>query len=130
MPAAMLRTIMIAVVAIGCCDGAFAAKAGRPRHAAASLRGSAASRSDHALKTPLHAARWKHKAASTLAADRDPYADPAAPYKADRLSGRESPPILDMPGQVTVLTRQILDDKNATSLRDALSTTASVTVGR
>ena len=135
MPAAMLRTIAIAVVAIGCCDGAFAAEAGRPRHAPASLHGSAALRSghtlsEHALKTPLHAARWKQKAAPTLAADRDPYADPAAPYKADRLSARGSPPILDMPGQVTVLTRQILDDKNATSLRDALSTTAGVTVGR
>jgi outer membrane receptor for monomeric catechols len=66
----------------------------------------------------------------TLAADRDPYADPVAPYKADRLSSRESQSILNTPGQVTVLTRQILDDKNATTLRDALSTTAGVTVGR
>jgi outer membrane receptor for monomeric catechols len=55
----------------------------------------------------------------------------AAPHKADRLA---SPPAgqsdLDTPGQVTVLTRQILDDKNATSLKDALGSTAGVTVGR
>ena len=65
-----------------------------------------------------------------LAADRDPYADPAAPYKADRLSSRPDQPILDVPGQTTVLTRQVLDDKNATSLRDAMRSTAGVTVGR
>ena len=62
---------------------------------------------------------------------RDPYADPAAPYKASRLSSPlAGQPILNTPGQVTVLTRQVLDDKNATSLKDALSTTAGVTVGR
>jgi len=54
-----------------------------------------------------------------------------APYKADRLSSPlANQSILDTPGQVTVLTRQVLDDKNATSLRDALGTTAGVTVGR
>lgn len=65
-----------------------------------------------------------------LGADRDPYADPAAPYKADRLSSRPDQPILDVPGQTTVLTRQVLDDKNATSLKDAMRSTAGVTVGR
>ncbi len=67
----------------------------------------------------------------TLPADRDPYADPAAPYKADRLSSpHAAEPIANLPGQVTVLTRQVLDDKNATTLSDALRTTAGVTVGR
>ena len=65
-----------------------------------------------------------------VAADRDPYADPAAPYKANRLSSRPDQPILDVPGQTTVLTRQVLDDKNATSLKDAMRSTAGVTVGR
>ena len=55
---------------------------------------------------------------------------PASPYKADRLSSSRGETILNTPGQTTVLTRQVLDDKNATSLRDALSTTAGVTVGR
>ena len=73
-----------------------------------------------------HAPAVKHH----VAADRDPYADPAAPYKADRLSSRPDQPILDLPGQTTVLTRQVLDDKNATSLKDAMRSTAGVTVGR
>ena len=130
MPAGMLRTITIAVVAIGFCNGAFAADGGRPGHARASLHGSALSRSGDTLKTPLRATRGKQRAARMLAADRDPYADPVSPYKGDRLSSRDSQPILNIPGQVTVLTRQVLDDKNATSLKDALSTTAGVTVGR
>ena len=130
MPARTLRTITIAAVAICFSNGAFAADGGRPRHAPAPLHGSASSRSEDAFKPPLRATNWKQKAARKLAADRDPYADPVAPYKADRLSSRASQPILNIPGQVTVLTRQILDDKNATTLRDALSTTAGVTVGR
>ena len=56
--------------------------------------------------------------------------DQAAPYKADRLSSSRSETILNTPGQTTVLTRQVLDDKNATSLRDAMRSTAGVTIGR
>ncbi|MDA9500221.1 TonB-dependent receptor plug domain-containing protein [Bradyrhizobium sp. CCBAU 11357] len=56
--------------------------------------------------------------------------DPAAPYKADRLSSSRGESILDTPGQTTVLTRQVLDDKRATSLRDAMRSTAGVTIGR
>lgn len=63
-------------------------------------------------------------------ADRDPYADPVAPYKADRLSSPRGQRILDIPGQTTVLTRDVLDDMNATSLKDALRFTPGVTVGR
>jgi outer membrane receptor for monomeric catechols len=129
MPAQMVRTVTIAVVAVCLGHGAFAADGGRPRHAPASLHGSASSRSEHAVKPSLRTTNWKPKAARKLAADRDPYANPAAPYKADRLSWGNQP-ILNIPGQVTVLTRQILDDKNATTLRDALGTTAGVTVGR
>jgi outer membrane receptor for monomeric catechols len=73
-----------------------------------------------------HAPAVKHH----VAADRDPYADPAAPSKADRLSSRPDRPILDVPGQTTVLTRDVLDDMNATSLKDAMRSTAGVTVGR
>jgi outer membrane receptor for monomeric catechols len=66
-----------------------------------------------------------------FAADRHSVVDPAAPYKANRLSSpRASQPILNIPGQTTVLTRQVLDDMNATSVRDALRSTAGVTVGR
>jgi catecholate siderophore receptor len=60
----------------------------------------------------------------------DPYADPAAPYKGDRLaSGKFTERLLDTPRSVTVLTKDILEDKNATSLRDAVRTTAGVTLG-
>jgi outer membrane receptor for monomeric catechols len=128
----MLRTVTIAVVAICFSDGALAVDGGRQRHTAVPIPGSISlSRSEHTIRTPRRVTGWKQKAARTVAADRDPYADPAAPYKANRLS---SPPasqsILNTPGQVTVLTRQVLDDKNATTLKDALSTTAGVTVGR
>jgi len=71
-------------------------------------------------------------AASTAAqvADRDPYADPAAPYKADRLASQKfTQPILNTPKSVTVLTKQILDDKDATSLKEVARTTAGVTIG-
>jgi outer membrane receptor for monomeric catechols len=59
-----------------------------------------------------------------------PATNPAAPYKADRLSSSRGETILNTPGQTTVLTRQVLDDMNATSLRDAMRSTAGVTIGR
>jgi len=95
------------LVAVCVSNAAFAFAGERPRH----------------LPVTPHAAR-------SLQADRDPYADPAAPYKADRLSSSRGEKILDTSGQTTVLTRQVLDDMNATSLRDAMRATAGVTVGR
>jgi outer membrane receptor for monomeric catechols len=127
MPAGMLR--MIAVAAVCFCDGAFAVAAGQPRHAQASIQGPATSSSS--TDTLKATRRAKQNAARTQAADRDPYVDPAAPYKANRLSSpRVSEPILNIPGQTTVLTREVLDDMKATSVRDALRSTAGVTVGR
>jgi outer membrane receptor for monomeric catechols len=133
MPAGMLRTVTVIAVAVCFSGAAFAVDSARPRHTAASVQGSASSsRSEGAPRTFRRATSPKQKAGPTrLAADRDPYADPAAPYKANRLSSSSAgQSILNTPGQVTVLTRQVLDDKNATSLRDALSSTAGVTVGR
>jgi outer membrane receptor for monomeric catechols len=132
MTAEMLRTVTIIVVAVCCSGAAFAVDGARRRHTAVSVQGSASSsRSEGAPRTFRRATSPKQKAAPTLAVDRDPYADPAAPYKANRLSSSSaSQSILNTPGQVTVLTRQVLDDKNATSLKDALGTTAGVTVGR
>lgn len=120
---------MIAVAAVCLCDGAFAAAAGQPRHALASVQGwASASQSMDALKATRPA---KQNAVRTPAADRDPYVDPGAPYKANRLSSpRATEPILNIPGQTTVLTRDVLDDMKATSVRDALRSTAGVTVGR
>jgi outer membrane receptor for monomeric catechols len=56
--------------------------------------------------------------------------DPAAPYKANRLSSSRGETILNTPGQTTVLTREVLDDMNARSLKDAMRSTAGVTIGR
>src|SRR3954469_9967620 len=126
MSAKILR--MIAVAAVCCCDGAVAVAAGGPRHAPASVQGAAGySRSDTLKATR----RAKHNAVRTQVPDRAPNVDPAAPYKANRLSSpRASEPILNTPGQTTVLTREVMDDMKATSVRDALRSTAGVTVGR
>jgi outer membrane receptor for monomeric catechols len=128
MPAGMLRTITVALAAICLSDGALAADGAGPRYPQA--QGSV-TQPANSLKPRPRATSWRPKAARTLASDRDPYADPAAPYKADRLSlPYAAQPIINIPGQVTVLTRQVLDDKNATTVRDALRTTAGVTIGR
>jgi outer membrane receptor for monomeric catechols len=127
MAAGILR--MIAVAAVCFCDGAFAVAAEQPRHTPESVQGSAtSSQSMDTLKTTRRA---KQSAVRTPAADRGPYVDPAAPYKANRLSSpRATEPILNIPGQTTVLTREVLDDMKATSVKDALRSTAGVTVGR
>ena len=63
-------------------------------------------------------------------ADTNPYANPAAPYKSERLaSNRFSQPIVNTPKTVTVLTKELLEDKNATSIKDVARTTAGVTLG-
>ena len=129
MPTGMLR--MIAVAAVFFCSGAFAVAGERPRNTPSPIHGSAAaSRSTNTLEAYQRTASSKRNAARRRAAERDPYADPAAPYKADRLSWSRGQPVLNVPGQTTVLTRQVLDDMNATSLRDAMRSTAGVTVGR
>ena len=67
---------------------------------------------------------------TTAPPDRDPYADPAAPYKADRLgSPKFSEPVVNTPKSITVLTKELLDDKDATSLKEVGRTTAGVTLG-
>ena len=60
----------------------------------------------------------------------DPYADPEAPYKADRLSSSKfTEPILNTARTETVLTQEALEDKNATTLREVLRSTAGITLG-
>ncbi|WP_246725313.1 TonB-dependent siderophore receptor [Beijerinckia sp. L45] len=60
----------------------------------------------------------------------NPYADPRADYKADRLSSPKfTQPILNTPRSVTVLTKEVLEDKNATSLREVARSTAGVSLG-
>ena len=61
----------------------------------------------------------------------NPYADPAAPYKVDRLSSSSKfpEPVLNTPRSVTVLTKENLEDRNATTLREIGRSTAGVTLG-
>jgi catecholate siderophore receptor len=69
--------------------------------------------------------------AGGLSPDRNPYADAAAPYKVDHLeqSGKFPEPILNTPKSVTVLSKEVLEDKNATNLKQAVLSTAGVTLG-
>lgn len=69
--------------------------------------------------------------AGGLAADRNPYADPSAPYKVDHIqaSGKFPEPLLNTPKTVTVLSKELLADENATSLKQAVLNTAGVTLG-
>jgi outer membrane receptor for monomeric catechols len=123
-----LPTIAITVVAICFSGGAFAVDGGRPRHTMSQT--ARWSRPTTTLKSPVRAMHWKQRAARTPAADRDPYADPVAPYRANRLSSPPGQPMVNIPSQTAVITRRVLDDKNATSVRNALRTTPGVTIGR
>jgi catecholate siderophore receptor len=62
--------------------------------------------------------------------DGDPFANPAAPYMANTLaSSKFTQPIVNLPKSITVITREVIDDKQATSLKDIARTTAGVTLG-
>src|SRR5580692_6460648 len=69
--------------------------------------------------------------AGAASPDRNPYADAAAPYKVDHLqaSGKFPEPLLNTPKTVTVLSKEVLADENATSLKQAVLNTAGVTLG-
>ncbi|KIZ32689.1 TonB-dependent receptor, partial [Rhodopseudomonas palustris] len=107
----------------------------RPRPAASrpspdQLRARSALRRAARRTQPAQVAPVPYPNAGTLAPDRNPYADAAAPYKVDRLSGTKfTEPVLNTPRTVTVLSKELLQDKNATSLRDVARTTAGVTLG-
>ncbi|RXG98480.1 TonB-dependent receptor [Bradyrhizobium zhanjiangense] len=64
-------------------------------------------------------------------ADANPYADPAAPYKVDHVQagGKFPEKLVDTPKSITVLSKEVLEDKNATSLKQAILSTAGVTLG-
>src|SRR6202035_4269520 len=69
--------------------------------------------------------------AGGLSADHNPYADAAAPYKVDHVqaSGKFPEPLLNTPKTVPVLSKEVLADENATSLKQAVLNTAGVTLG-
>src|ERR1700744_1939082 len=80
---------------------------------------------------PTQAAPVPFPNAGTLSPDRNPYADAAAPYKVDHVQASEkSPePLLNTPKTVTVISKDVLADENATSLKQAVLNTAGVTLG-
>ncbi len=108
----------------------------RPRPAAArpspdQLRARTALRRAARGAQPAQAAAVPFPNAGGLRADRNPYADAAAPYKIDHLqaSGKFPEPMLNTPKTVTVLSKEVLEDKNATTLKQAILSTAGVTLG-
>jgi catecholate siderophore receptor len=95
------------------------------------LRARTALRRAGSRSQPAQVAAVPFPNAGGLRADRNPYADAAAPYKVDRLqsSGKFPEPLLNTPKTVTVLSKEILEDKNATTLKQAVLSTAGVTLG-
>src|SRR3954470_7536783 len=79
--------------------------------------------------TPVAAVPFPN--AGGLRADRNPYANPDAPYMATRVqaSSKFPEPILNTPKSITVLTKDVLRDQNSTSLKSAVLNTAGVTLG-
>src|SRR6266576_6483906 len=108
----------------------------RPRPATSTpspdqVRARTALRSAARRSQPAQVAAVPFPNAGGLRPDRNPYADAAAPYKVDRLqaSGKFPEPLLNTPKTVTVLSKEILEDKNATTLKQAVLSTAGVTLG-
>jgi catecholate siderophore receptor len=108
----------------------------RPRPAASKpspdqLRARTALRRAARRMQPTHVAPVPFPNAGSLSADRNPYADAAAPYKVDHLqaSGKFPEPLLNTPKTVTVISKDVLADENATSLKQAVLNAAGVTLG-
>ena len=108
----------------------------RPRPAATKpspdqLRARTALRRAARHTQPAQVAAVPFPNAGGLRADRDPYANPAAPYMATRVqeSGKFPEPILNTPKTITVLTKDVLADQNSTTLKQAVLSTAGVTLG-
>ncbi|MDH7794177.1 catecholate siderophore receptor [Beijerinckia sp. GAS462] len=63
-------------------------------------------------------------------ADANPYAQPGVPYKVNRLASQKFvEPIVNQPRTITVLSKEVLADKGATSLRDVVRSTPGLTLG-
>jgi catecholate siderophore receptor len=108
----------------------------RPRPAAAKptadqVRARNALRRAARRAQPAQVAAVPFPNAGGLRADRDPYANPNAPYMATGLqaSSKFPQPIANTPKTITVLTKDVLEDQKATTLKQALLSTAGVTLG-
>ena len=108
----------------------------RPRPAASKpspdqIRARSALRRAARSPKPAQVAPVPFPNAGSLAPDANPYADAAAPYKVDRVqaSGKFPEPLLNTPKTITVMSKEVLADKNITSLREVGRSTAGVTLG-
>jgi catecholate siderophore receptor len=108
----------------------------RPRPAAAKptadqVRARNALRRAARRAQPAQVAAVPFPNAGGLRADRDPYANPNAPYMATgvQASNKFPQPIANTPKSITVLTKDVLEDQKATTLKQALLSTAGVTLG-
>ena len=64
------------------------------------------------------------------APNANPYAQPGDPYKVNRVQDRKfSEPLVNTPRTITVLPKEVLADKGATTLRELGRSTAGVTLG-
>ncbi|MCA8928115.1 MAG: TonB-dependent siderophore receptor [Alphaproteobacteria bacterium] len=64
------------------------------------------------------------------AADANPFADPEAPWKVDRsANSRIRTPLIDTPRSITAIPKEVLEQKNATSVRELARTTPGITLG-
>lgn len=67
---------------------------------------------------------------SGTAANANPFADPNAPWKVDRsANSRIRTPLIDTPRSVTAIPKEVLEQKNATSVRELARTTPGITLG-
>jgi catecholate siderophore receptor len=135
------------LIAVASCSGAEAqqsnlppvtvdAPIARPRPAAAKpaadqVRARNALRRAARRAQPAQVAAVPFPNVGGLRADRDPYANPNAPYMATRVqaSNKFPQPIVNTPKTITVLTKEVLEDQKATTLKQALLSTAGVTLG-
>lgn len=84
------------------------------------------------VKTPAAASQdsGAQTAPSAAVPGANPYADPAAPYKVDRsASTKLTEPLLDTPRTVTAVSKEVMEDKGATSIRELARTTPGITLG-
>jgi catecholate siderophore receptor len=66
----------------------------------------------------------------TVPGNANPNADRAAPYKVDRSGNSKiTQPLLDTARTITVIPKEVIEDKGATSFRDLIRTTPGVTLG-
>ena len=98
--------------------------ASRNKIAGSGQRARNATRSQAAPAAPVAAV------APARAPDANPYADPVAPYKVDRsASSKLTESILNTPRTITAIPKEVVTDKNATSLRELTRTTQGITLG-